>query len=303
MYDLISIGGISMDFYFKGDSLTFKDNRFQLAIGGKYVTDYFYEGLGGGGANVAIGTHKNGLKTAVMGIIGNNVFKKIILEKLEKFKVSYEPCRFEDNFYNISVILLRSDGERSIVHYVTPHQHLLESTITVKYLTVSHILYLGNLPDVSLTQKVNALRDAKENNILTIVNLGVKDCRRPKTELEELLKKTDILILNGHEFSELVKAPYQDIYFHEDVVSHYFPLFKQRLVIVTEGKKGSYGYLGGKVYHQKAETLEKIIDTTGAGDGYTAGFIAEYFRSNHIEKAMEKGAKYASKILVKIGAN
>lgn len=303
MYDLISIGGISIDFYFKGESLTFKDSRFQLAIGGKYVVDYFYEGLGGGGANVSIGTHKNGLNSAVMGIIGNNVFKKIILEKLDNFEVSYNLCHFEDNFYNISTILLTPSGERSIIHYISPHQHLFQTVQSINRLNDAKVVYLGNLPDLSLTQRINALRHAKEHNILTVVNLGVKDCRRQKTQLEDLLKKTDILILNGHEFSELVKAPYKDIYFYEDVITHYIPHLKSQLVVITEGKKGSYGYFEGKVYHQKAKKIDKIVDTTGAGDGYTSGFIAEYFKSKNIEKAMEKGAIYAAKILAKIGAN
>ncbi|MFN4213084.1 MAG: carbohydrate kinase family protein, partial [Microgenomates group bacterium] len=68
-------------------------------------------------------------------------------------------------------------------------------------------------------------------------------------------------------------------------------------------QKGSYAYYQGKVYHQKAYPIKKIVDTTGAGDGYTAGFIAEYFRSKDIKKAMANGAKYAAKILGKIGAN
>ena len=70
MYDLISIGNISIDLYFKGDALTFQNNRFQLAVGGKYFADHFYTGIGGGGVNIAIGASKFGLNTAVLGTVG-----------------------------------------------------------------------------------------------------------------------------------------------------------------------------------------------------------------------------------------
>ena len=78
MYDLITIGSISIDMYYKGDSLTQKEGRFNLAVGGKYLVDHFYSGLGGGAANVAIGVQSHGFKTAIVGKIGENQFKPLI---------------------------------------------------------------------------------------------------------------------------------------------------------------------------------------------------------------------------------
>lgn len=303
MYDLISIGSISIDLYFKGDSLTFKDGRFQLAIGGKYLAEHFYTGLGGGGANVAISATKNGLNTAVMGKVGNNVFKKIILEKLDEHKISYSLCDFEDNYNNVSSILLSPTGERSIIHYVTPHQHLFNDSNELKGITRSKMVYLGNLPDVSLTERIELLYFFKKKGMKIVINLGVSDCRRPLTQLMKFLEPVDIIILNGHEFAELVKAPYNDIHFKEHVVKWYIPSLVNTLIVVTEGEKGSYAYYGSNMYHQPAERITNIIDTTGAGDGYTGAFIAEYFKSGNIEKSMDKGSKYAAKILQRIGAN
>ncbi len=303
MYDLISIGNISVDLFFKGDSLTYKDARFQLAVGGKYFADEFHTSIGGGGANVAIGAAKAGLKTAVLGVVGDNPFKKMIAHVLEVYKVSGKLCMVEKDYSNVSCILLNKNGERSIVHYTTPHQHILSKDVSINRLIDTKIVYLGNLPDVPLSERETVLGLCKKNNILTVLNLGVKDCRRPKKQIEELLKKVDILILNGHEFAELVKAQYKDLKFSEDVVKWYIPNLSNTMIIITEGKNGSYGYSKNKVFHQKAVEVDKVIDTTGAGDGYTAGFIAEYHKSKNIEKAMEKGSQYASRILAKIGAN
>lgn len=303
MYDLISVGGISIDLYFKGDTLTFKDDRFQLAIGGKYLVDEFHVGIGGGGANVAIGAKKNGLHTAVLGIIGNNIFKKIILAKLVENDVSYSLCSYEDNFYNVSMLLLSPNGERSIVHYTTPRQHILGDSNDLRGITKTKMIFLGSLSSVSLEERVELLQFYREKGVKTILNLNVQDCRRPLTQLMKLFSKTDVLIINGHEFSEIVKAPYKDIHFKDHVVQWYIPSLADTLVVVTEGEKGSYAYIKDAVFHQPAEHITKIIDTTGAGDGFTAAFIAEYYKSGNIVRALEKGSHYAAKILMKIGAN
>ncbi len=303
MFDLISIGNISIDLFFLGDSLTFKENRFQLAVGGKYFSTYFHESVGGGGANVAIGAGLNGLHAAVLGKIGNNPFKKIITDRFKKENVSYDMSEVEENYYNISAVLLTPKGERTIVHYTSPHQHILEGKKTLVNLRKSSTVYFGNLPDVSIGERERIMRFLKKNNILTVVNLGISDCRRSKEQLEGFLKYVDILIINGHEFSELVKAPYKDIHFSDNVIDWYIPHLSTKLVIITEGAKGSFGYFNGKVLHQIAVKVEKIVDTTGTGDGYTAAFIAEYHKSKNLSKAMDRGAKYAARILYKVGAN
>jgi len=303
MYDLISVGTISIDLYFKSKSFTFKDNRFALALGGKYQSESFYFSIGGGGANVAIGVAKHGYKVGLLGKIGNNPFKKIIVDYLKQHRISINLIDFEDGYYNLSAILLTEKGERTILHYSTPHQHLFSENNPLIGLTKTKIIYLGNLPEVSLTQRIKFLKFFKKYNITRVVNLGVYDCRRPKNQLKEILAEVDILIVNAHEFSELVKAPYSDIHFNEDVVSWYIPFLKEKIVVVTNGEKGSYSYYKGQVFFQKALKSAHILDTTGAGDGYTAGFISEFLASGNLVKSLKKGALYASYILGKIGAN
>jgi len=303
MYDLISVGTISIDLYFKGESFTFKNNRFALAVGGKYLSNQFDLKIGGGGVNVAIGVANHGFKTAVIGKIGNNPFKRIIIDYLKNHHVEIKLINQEDNYYNISTILLTEKGERTIIHYATPHQNLFSDKNSLFGLTKTKMLYLGNLSDVSLDQRIKFLKFIGSHKIIRVLNLGVADCRKPKNQLKKILDETEILIINGYEFSEIVKAPHKDINFYEDVISWYIPYLFKKVVIITEGEKGSFGYFKGKVFYQKALKPAHIIDTTGAGDAYTAGFISKLLKSYNIEIAMKKGAMYASHILGKIGAN
>jgi len=303
MYDLISVGTISVDLYLQGKSFTFKDDRFALALGGKYQAENFYLSVGGGGLNVAIGVAKHGKKVGLLGKIGNNPFKKIIIDYLKDHQISLNLIDFEDNYYNLSAILLTEKGERTIIHYSTPHQHLFSPNNLLLGLTKTKMVYLGNLPEVSLIQRVKFLKFFRKYNIKRIVNLGVFDCRRPKNQIKEILEEIDILIVNGHEFSELVKAKYSDIHLQEDVISWYIPYLKEKIVVITDGEKGSYAYHQGRVFFQKAIKPAKILDTTGAGDAFTAGFISEFLVSKDLVQSLKKGALHAAYIIGKIGAN
>lgn len=302
-FDLISIGSISIDLYFKGSSFTLKNNRYYLALGGKYFADSFYEGIGGGGANVAIGVRKHNLKTAVCGKIGENVFKPIIFKKLNQAKIGTELCLLEKNYLNISSILLSEKGERTIINFQTPHQHLLgnNKNLLIK-LTESKMVYFGNLPDVSLTERIRIARFIKNHHIPLAINIGVSDCRRPISQISRFIQYGEILILNTHEFAELIKTRYEELDFKKNPVRK-IEFLKNKMVIITDAAKGSYGYYKNKVYYHPPLTVKKIIDSTGAGDAYTAGFLSLYLKTANLEKAMEQGTRYAAKILTRIGAN
>ena len=302
MLDLISVGTISIDLSFRGQSLTSDKDHFQLAVGGKYVVDELHEGIGGGGANVALGLREYGMDVAVLGLIGENSFKEIILEKLQVAGVHTHLCQVKKDYLNISSILLTPSGERSIIHYEPPHEELLAGMKDFSLLEQTAAVYLGNLPDVHLSQRTQLLMVAKHNGALTFLNLGVKDVRREQKELLPLIEQADVLIVNGHEYADLIKKKYEELDFKTNIVGNE-KFLEGKIVIVTDGEKGSYGYFNSEVYFQEAIKPEKILDTTGAGDVYTAGFIAQYLRSKDVKKSMLQGAEHASKVLAQVGAN
>jgi sugar/nucleoside kinase (ribokinase family) len=305
MVDVVCLGTVSIDLYYKGASLKQDDGRFDLAIGGKYFADHFFEGLGGGGANVAIGIEKNGLDAALIAKIGKGPFKKLITEQLETAKITFNDyCDVETDYTNISSVLLNDKGEKTIINYRSPHQSLISTTEDYKKLIRGKALYMGNLSTVTLKERISVLSYAQKNNVKTFANLNVTDCRRPVEEIVHFVRNVDVLIINSHEYADIVKTSFESIDFQHDVSKKY-PIFSQELVlVVTDGAKGSYAYHQGHAYHQKAIHAEKVVDTTGAGDGYTAAFIASYMKSQgDIPKAMKNGAEYAVTILSHLGAN
>jgi len=300
MYDLISVGNISIDLYYKGKSFTRNKERFQLAIGGKYYADYFHEDIGGGGVNVAAGVAKLGLRATIFGKVGNNPFKDIIFKKLTDKKISTEFCQVEDDYYKISSILLTENGKRTIIHYETP-SHMLKEFLLHKDLRRAKNIYFSPLEHLDLQEKKKMITYLKGDQTLTFVNLSSLDCRRPVKDLVNFFDALDVLIINTYEFSDLVKRPYEKIDFKKLEIK--LPYLKDRVLIVTDAEKGSYGYFQGKKYFQEAVRPKQIVDTTGCGDAYTAGFIDQYIKSGNVESSMYTGAKYAAAKLARIGAN
>jgi sugar/nucleoside kinase (ribokinase family) len=300
MYDLISVGNISIDLYYQGKSITQDKDRFNLAIGGKYYADYFYENIGGGGCNVAAGVAKLGLRVAVFGKVGNNPFKDVIFKKLTDKKISTEFCEVEDDYFKISSILLTDKGERTIIHYETPTP-MLKKFFLHNQLKRARNIYFSPMEHLGLVEKKKMIKYLKGDNTLTFVNLPGLDCKRPIGQLKDIFDSLDVLIINAHEYSLLVRKNYKDINFKKLKIT--LPYLNKRVVVITDAERGSYGYTNEQIYFQEAIKPKKIIDTTGAGDAYTAGFIAQYIKSGNVESSMLAGTKYASSKLTRIGAN
>ena len=72
---------------------------------------------------------------------------------LDDHKVSSKLCHFESNYYNLSSIFLTDKGEKTIVHYTTPHKNILRKASSIKHLVEAKAVFMGNLPDVSLTER------------------------------------------------------------------------------------------------------------------------------------------------------
>lgn len=303
MYDLVSIGTVAIDLYFRGHTIVPQDGRFNLAVGGKYFADHFYEGLGGGATNVSIGAKKNGLSVALAATIGENVFKRVILHKLDELQIDYSLSIFEQDFYNISAVMIAPSGDRSIVNYRSKHQDTYEDQEELEKLACTKMVYLANLPNLSLKRKTEILKFFRDRKITNFANLGTTDCKRDFSSIRRFLQQVDVLIINTHEFAEMIRTPYDQVSFEENLKQEYLGEFNHLTLILTDGLNGSYGYFDGTVHHQDPVLAEKAVDATGAGDGYTAGFISNFYKTNDVKAAMKQGAEYSSQIVGLMGAN
>lgn len=300
MYDLIAIGDVTVDIVFKSDEITPKKGRFDLAVGGKYGSDFFYEGVGGGGANVAIGASNNGLNTGVLAKIGRNSFKQIILQKLLKKMVSTEFLIEDSDFINISSILLAPSGEKTVIHYASPNETLSISDAMMIHLLKGHAFYMGNLPDISLAQKISLITKLKKHDKRIYINFGKVDVEKKISDLKPLLDAADVLIMNKYEYALLIKSDVKKVDLKKNCATKI--AFDEKILVITDGPDGSYAYDQGEICHQSAFKAS-IKDTTGAGDAFSAAFIAAHLKEQSVQESLRLASMYASKVIEKVGAN
>jgi fructokinase len=119
---------------------------------------------------------------------------------------------------------------------------------------------------------------------------------RHKPHFLDLVKnKLDITFANEQEISSLVDAKN-----FNEVVS--FSKQLNKLVVVTRGEKGAVAVKGEEIFESDVIKNLKIIDLTGAGDLFAAGFLHGYINELSIQECLEQGTEMSSKVIQQIGA-
>jgi sugar/nucleoside kinase (ribokinase family) len=133
-------------------------------------------------------------------------------------------------------------------------------------------------------------------------NPGSEQLEKGYYELEAYLDVTDILILNHDEAKQLIfsKVKNPKIRTMEEILSELYEM-NHKLVVVTDGEKGSYVYDGKKVYFEPSSG-GKPVETTGAGDAYGSTFTAGQILGMSIKDSMKMAATNAGSVVRNIGA-
>jgi fructokinase len=129
------------------------------------------------------------------------------------------------------------------------------------------------------------------------MTLSDKFCvTRHKADFNNLLKKDlDILIGNENEINELTGQ--------KNLLSSVNKLKElNKLIVITKGELGSLAINNGQIINCDSVKVDKVLDLTGAGDFFAAGFLKEYLDNSEIKKCLSTGSTMASKIIQKIGA-
>ena len=301
MYQLVAIGDITVDLYYQSESLTREKDRFSLAIGGKYYSEYFHHGLGGSAANIAIHASNLGLDTAVVAKVGENAFKNMIVQTLAKKTVSTEFLYFDRNHISISSILLSPSGERTIIKHSDPKEHIYLGEHATDRVMRSDMVFMGNLPDVPIVERKKLLSAVKSSENLIGINFGTKDAENGLSKLKTLISKADMLFLNRHEYAALIGTQSSKVNLKAN--QHKKLGLNIDVLVITDGPDGSFAYTDKDVYSYDAPKVKNVIDATGAGDSFTAAFMVKYGETKNIDQSIESATEYAAKVLTKVGAN
>ena len=291
---------VNDDFIFQNNltkstmKLFFEETEFK-----KLLTDLEIEKTVSGGsvANSIVGISQLGDKTGFIGKISDDEFGIKYEEGLKKENVEYFYQKKKEELpTGTCLILVTPDSERTMCTFLGTAGKINENDIDSNAIKKSEIILLeGYLWDEGEPKK--AFNKAINNASKVAMSLSDQFCvDRHKSNFLELVKnKLDITFANEQEIMSLIET--KDF---NEVIN--FSKQLNKLVVVTRGEKGAVAILGEKIIESGIQQNLKILDLTGAGDLFAAGFLHGYVNKLSIEESLEKGTNMSSKVIQQIGA-
>ena len=256
---------------------------------------------GGSVANTMAGiAHLRG-NPSFIGKINSDNFGEMYRKSLQDINVNFSYLeKDEDLSTGASIILITPDSERTMCTYLGISSHLSADDINENNIVDHELIFLeGYLWDKGISEKMfkHAISIAKKNKVKIAMSLSDIFCvTRHKQDFNSLLKNDlDILIGNENEINELANK--KNLL---DSVNQLKELNK--LIVITRSGNGSMAIKNNEIINCNSIKVNKILDLTGAGDLFAAGFLKEYLDNSDIKKCLETGSMLASKIIQKIGA-
>jgi len=252
---------------------------------------------GGSVANSIVGLSQLGNDVGFIGKVNDDDLGSKYEEGLKKENVKYFYSKKKENLpTGTCLILITPDSERTMCTFLGTAGKINENDVDVETVKKSEITFLeGYLWDEG--EPKSAFDKAIENSNKVAMTLSDLFCvDRHKSNFLNLVKnKLDITFANEKEIISLINATNFD-----EVIS--FSKNLKKLIIITRSEKGAIAINGNEVFECKAKSNLNIVDLTGAGDLFAAGFLHGHVNNLSVNNSLEKGTEMASKIIQQIGA-
>ena len=252
---------------------------------------------GGSIANSIVGLSQLGNKVGFIGKVNDDELGKKYEEGLLKEKVSYFYSKKKEELpTGTCLILVTPDSERTMCTFLGTAGKINENDVDVDAINKSEIIFLeGYLWDEGDPKK--AFEKAITNANKVAMSLSDQFCvDRHKPHFLELVKnKLDITFANEQEIMSLIDA--KDF---NEVID--FAKSLGKLLVITRGEKGAVAINSSEVSECGIKQGLNIVDLTGAGDLFAAGFLHGFVNEMSLRESLEKGTEMSSKVIQQIGA-
>jgi fructokinase len=252
---------------------------------------------GGSVANSIVGLSQLGNKVGFIGKVNEDELGDKYEEGLKKEKVEYFYSKKKEDLPTGScLILITSDSERTMCTFLGIAGKINENDVDINAVKNSEITFLeGYLWDEGDPKK--AFDKAIQNSNKVAMSLSDLFCvERHKPHFLNLFKnKLNITFSNEQEILSLLDTKNFD-----EVVSFAKELGK--LIVITRGEKGSIAINKNEVVECDIQKNIKIVDLTGAGDLFAAGFLHGHVNNLSIKESLQKGTEMSARVIQKIGA-
>jgi fructokinase len=252
---------------------------------------------GGSVANSIVGLSQLGNKVSFIGKVSDDDLGQKYEQGLKKEKVEYCYKKKEESLpTGTCLILITPDSERTMCTFLGTAGKINKNDIDVDAIKNSKMTFLeGYLWDEG--EPKEAFNEAIKYSNKTAMSLSDKFCvdRHKKSFVDLVKNKLDIIFANEQEILELIDAKSFD-----EVIS--FGKYLNKTLVITRSDKGSIAINKSEVVECESQKDIKIVDLTGAGDLFAAGFLHGHINKMTIKDSLNKGTEMASKVIQILGA-
>ncbi|MBU1000844.1 carbohydrate kinase family protein [Patescibacteria group bacterium] len=302
MLDLISIGDARIDNFVHlpkahiSCTLNKESCEICLNYGGKIPVDEIRCLPAGNNNNNAVGAARLKMKTALFGNVGGDGNGRMILDHLKKEGVITRYMVVNKDVPTEQSIVLAYKGERTILVYHYPWDYNLPDLERTRWVYFSSVSY--SYTKTSLISQIESYIERTGANL--VFGPGTNQLKDGVKKYPKLLSLTKLFILNKEEAKKVLEIPEEKKVDIKKLLSGLVDLGPE-FVVVTDGVDGSFGFDGEKFYRIGIFPAN-LVETTGAGDGYSTGLLAGLFHGKSLAEAMRWGAVNGAAVVEQIGA-
>ena len=234
------------------------------------------------------------------GKVSDDEYGNAFIQDLEKANISFKGVsRKSDLPTGCCNILVSPDGERTMATHIGIGSQLQPDEVSENILdNIDHMYMESYLWDHELTKKtLKKFGDiAKSKNTEISLSLSDPFCvDRHRDELNNFIKENVNLVFCNFDEAKMFSQ--------SETMADVSSFFKDygKKIVMTSGAEGAYFFYNDDVSHQPSKKIENVIDTTGAGDNFAAGFLDFYLSGKSVDEALINGNTRAVEVIQQLG--
>jgi sugar/nucleoside kinase (ribokinase family) len=293
---VLVVGGIIIDLIAMSEKFKLIDGNICFPFDSKITLTELRKDIGGSAHNVAANLAELGTGTYILGSVGKGDYGEEALKNLRVHGVNTKYVTVKEGSTGISLVFL-FNGEKTVLTSRGANELLGEKDLNPEVFEKIDALILTSLisPD-NIDLMKNVIKEAKRRNVSIVMNPSMSMVTHRSDELKYAMKNSDVIIMNGKESCMITGKG--DV---ESAIEE-LKMYGAETVIITQDIKGSLVAENGKIFRMPSYKV-KVVDTTGGGDSYTAGFVHAKFRGYSTEEAVKFAGAVAALNIITPGAS
>ncbi|QQN74686.1 adenosine kinase [Croceicoccus sp. YJ47] len=257
---------------------------------------------GGSAANTCAGLAALGAKCAFIGQVADDQLGQVFAHDIRAAGIHFDTAAHTGDVPTARCLVhVTPDGQRTMNTFLGASQELTARVVDGARIADAAVLYLEgylwdpDTPRAAMRDAMQAARDAGRKIAFTLSDAFLLD--RHGDDFRALIDGGEIDILFANEGEAMALTGTESC---EAAIAALAP--KLPVLVVTRGENGAVAVTGDERAEVEAEPVQKIVDTTGAGDSFAAGFLAYHVKGRPLAECLTMGAVAAAEIISHYGA-